>query len=71
MKKQWLESERQGRGRRYWFRTHAEATAFFLARQKRGAKGFVEGDTVWLASTAMRAYLKQVIVGGIDPFATE
>jgi hypothetical protein len=47
--KTWIDSERQGRGRRFWFRTILQACSFHSARCERGYRAVWEGDTtVWV-----------------------
>jgi hypothetical protein len=63
MKKTWIETERQGRGRRYWFDTRDAAIAFYDAR---GRRGFREGSTVWLPN-GRRADAR--VAAGVDPLS--
>lgn len=46
----WLESERQGGGRRYWFRTSAECGAFARSKVAKGFHVADEGDNVWVSN---------------------
>lgn len=46
--KPWIETERQGRGRRYWFRTRDEAMRFTQSRQTHGYMAVWDGTTVWV-----------------------
>lgn len=48
-KKTWTESERQGRGRRFWFGTVMDAMRFGAERRRRGYHAVHDGRTVWVS----------------------
>ena len=71
MKSPWIETERQGPGRRYWFRTRQDALRFYEARHDGVAVAFTDGPTVWL-SYAKRGWTSSAlerVANGIDPLA--
>lgn len=53
-RKAWLESERQGGGRRYWFRTSAECGAFAASKVRKGFHVADDGDNVWVSNGRQR-----------------
>ena len=68
--KTYTESEVQGPGRRYWFRTVAARTAFAAAKRRAGYAVFSEGMTVWASRSKKwprSAAVDEVMRGGIDP----
>lgn len=44
LRKTWTESERQGRGRRYWFDEKQDAQDFFNLKRKAGYRAVFDGD---------------------------
>lgn len=46
----WIESERQGGGRRYWFRTYEGAGLFAAVKRLSGYHVADDGDTVWVSN---------------------
>lgn len=67
--KTWLESERQGNGRRYWFKTKAAARAFARERRKRGHVVIPDAPTrsVWQGPKGPPRSKTRAYLAGIDP----
>ena len=73
-KKTWIETERQGPGRRYWFKTTQAAEDFAQSRRigmsnESRRNGFIEGKTVWAANARKLSAEIDLILAGVDPIA--
>jgi hypothetical protein len=63
----WEASERQGSGRRYWFRDEVRAAGFAANRQRRGYRAIVEGRTAWISLGKRLTPAVARLLGGQDP----
>lgn len=62
----WIETERQGRGRRYWFRSRRAAAAFARERAATGRHAFQAGRTVWVSYGRRVTADVRAVAAGID-----
>ena len=69
MKKNWRASERQGPGRRYWFRSASDAARFSAERRRACWTVVRSGDDLTVWATRSKSKAVDAVVAGIDPLA--
>ena len=73
MTKLYIETERQGPGRRYWFRRVAARKAFQHLKEMQGYAVTGWGRTAWVSYSraARRSARVRAVLAGIDPWSMQ